>query len=303
MAPFIPGLVHTPVTPFSRDNRVDFDLLGKLIEFHLRTGAEALAVPMHAGESVSLSDEEQRTLLRFTVMQVNKRVPVIAHVSDSGTGIARARARHAEEAGAAAVIATTPYYWTPPPAMILEHFAQIGSSVKIPFLVYYSPEEMKGTKLGTDLVMKLIDRLGNFAGLVDASLDWQFMINIASNAQRVRPDFQLLSGTEYMVSAGAIGATSMFSSLSGVAPRLVRRLYDICRTEKYFDARKSQEEIAALRQVIKKAGAPGLKGAMRAMRRDCGEPRPPLDPIGDRYGNLAAELAKMEALREEPRGW
>ncbi len=187
--------------------------------------------------------------------------------------------------------------------MILEHFAQIGSSVKIPFFVYYSPNEMRGTKLSTDLVLKLIDRLGNFAGLADASLDWQFMINIISNGQRMRPDFQLLSGTEYMVSAGAVGAASMFSSLAGVAPRLVRRLYDICRTEKYFDARKPQEEIAALRQVIRKAGSPGLKGAMRAMGRDCGEPRPPLDPLGDRYGNLATELGKMEALRDEPRGW
>jgi 4-hydroxy-tetrahydrodipicolinate synthase len=303
MAPFIPGLVHTPVTPFSRDYRIDFGLFGNLIEFHLRNGAEALAVPMHAGESVSLSDEEQRTLLRFTVKQVNKRVPVIAHVSDSGTGIAAARARHAEEAGAAAIIATTPYYWTPPPPMILEHFVQIGSSVNIPFFVLYSPEEIKGTKLGTDLVLKLIDRLGNFAGLADASLDWQFMVNITSNAQRVRADFQLLSGTEYMVSAGAIGATSMFSSLAGVAPRLVRRLYDICRTEKYFDARKPQEEIAALRQIVKKAGSPGLKGAMRAMGRDCGEVRPPLEALGDSYGELAAELSDMEALREEPRGW
>ena len=303
MAPFNPGLVHTPVTPFSRDNRIDFDLLEKLIEFHLRNGAETLAVPMHAGESVSLSDEEQRALLKLTVKQVNKRVPVIAHVSDSGTGIAAARARHAEEAGAAAVIATTPYYWTPPPAMVLEHFAQIGSSVKIPFFVYYSPEEMRGTKLGTDVVLKLIDRLGNFAGLADASLDWQFMVNIASNGRRIRPDFQLLSGTEYMVSAGAVGATSMFSSLAGVAPGLVRKLYDICRREKYFDARKPQEEIAALRQVIKKAGPSGLKGAMRVMGRDCGEPRPPLEALGDGYGKFAAQLSDMEALREEPRGW
>ncbi len=300
---FVPGLVHTPVTPFSRDHRIDFGLYEKLIEFHLENGAEALAVAMHAGESVSLSDEEQRALLKATVQQVGRRAAVIAHVSDSGTAIAAARARHAEEAGAAAVIATTPYYWTPPPAMVLEHFAQIGASVKIPFFIYYSPREMGVANVSTDLVLKLIERLGNFAGLADASLDWQFMINVVSNGRRRRPDFQLLSGTEYMVSAGAVGATSMFSSLAGVAPRLVRRLYDLCREERYFDARKAQEEIAALLQAVKRAGSPGLKGAMRAMGRDCGEPRPPLDPLGDRYEKLAAELGAMEFLRQEPRGW
>ena len=48
MPPSSPGLVHTPVTPFSSDRRIDFDLYAKSIEFHVRHGADALAVPMHA---------------------------------------------------------------------------------------------------------------------------------------------------------------------------------------------------------------------------------------------------------------
>lgn len=304
MPTFTPGLVHTPVTPFTRELKIDFSLFEKVVDFHLRNGAQALAVQMHAGESVSLSDAEQRSVLDFALKQVKGRVPIIAHTSDSGTTIAADRARYAEKAGAAAIVATTPYYWTPPPAMLLEHFAQIGSAVKIPFYVFYTPKEIGGNKLSTDLVLKLIDRLPNFAGVADASLDWQFMINIVSNAWRVRRDFQLLSGTEYMVSAGAVGATSMFSALSGVAPKMVRRLYDICRTEKYFDARETQEELVALYQIVKRAGTGGLKGALRAMGRDCGQPRPPLDALSaGRYEKLAAELAAMAALQAEPRGW
>ena len=153
---FQPGLVHTPVTPFTRDARVDYDRYAKLIEFHLRHGAESLALPMHAGESVSLTDEERRTLLEFAIKRVKGRAPVIAHVSDSGTAIAAARARHAEQAGASAILTTPPYYWTPPPAMLLEHFAEIGSAVRIPFYVYNSPEEMGGVKMTTELALKLI---------------------------------------------------------------------------------------------------------------------------------------------------
>ena len=299
-----PGLVHAPITPFTAGLQIDFGLFEKVIEFHLRHGAQALALPMHTGESVSLSDAEQRKLIAFTIKAVKGRVPVIAHVSDAGTGIAADRARHAQDAGAAAVVATTPYYWTPPPGMVVEHFAQIGAAVSIPFFVFYTPGELGATKIETDQVLKLINRLGNFAGLVDASLDWQFMINILSNAWRVRPDFQLVSGTEYMVSAGAVGATSMFSSLSGVAPALVRQLYDICRTEKYFDARKAQEDLAALRQIVKRAGAGGLKGALRAMGRECGQPRPPLDALSaGGYEKLAAELGALAVLSAEPRDW
>jgi 4-hydroxy-tetrahydrodipicolinate synthase len=298
------GLVHTPVTPFTDERRIDFATLEKLLEFHLRHGAEALALPMHVGESVSLSDEEQRKMLGFAVRQVNDRVPVIAHTSDSGTSIAASRARYAEETGAAAIVATAPYYWTPPPAMLLEHFVQIASAVRIPFFLFHTPEEMAGVRLTADLVLKLMERIDNFAGIVDAGLDWQFMVNVAIAAKRLRPGFQLVSGTEYMVPAGTLGATGMFSALAGIAPGLVGRLFALCRREQYFEARASQEDVAALRQVVKKAGFAGLKGALRAMGRACGDPRPPNEALSRaEYERLAADLDALPALRDEPRGW
>lgn len=304
MTTFKPGLVHTPVTPFAPGEGIDYDTCEKLIEFHINNGAESLALPMHAGESVSLTDDERRDLLTFAMKQVAARVPVIAHASQSGTGIAAALARHAAEAGAAAVVAATPYYWTPPPGMLLEHFTQIGREAGVPFFVYNSPQEMGGVKVTADIVLKLIDRLDNFAGVVDASLDWQFMIEVLSNARRIRPEFQLLTGNEYMISAGAIGADGMFSSLAGIAPRAVRVLWDLCGKEAYEGARPLQEAVAALRQAVKPWGVAGLKGAMRSMERECGQPRPPLDPLGAAdQAKLAAGIAAIVTLREEPLGW
>ncbi len=303
-SPFAPGLVHTPVTPFTRERAIDFDLYARLIEFHIGNGADSLALPMHAGESVSLPDAERRALLEFAIKCVNGRKPIIAQVSETGTGIAAALARHAQEAGATAIVATTPYYWTPPPAMVLEHFVQIGSAVEIPFFVYNAPEEMQGTKVKAELCLKLLERRPNFAGVVDLSLDWQFMIELMTDAPRVRAGFQLLAGTELMVSAGAIGATGMFAPLAGIAPKLVRALYELCRQEKLFEARAVQEQIAALRQAVKPGGVASLKAAMRAMGRDCGEPRPPILPLDAfAYQKLIGELDAIAALRAEPRGW
>jgi 4-hydroxy-tetrahydrodipicolinate synthase len=299
-----PGLVHTPVTPFTRAGTIDFDRYARLIEFHLANGADALALPMHAGESVSLPDGERRALLAFAIESVNGRKPVIAHVSETGTGVAVALARDAEAAGATAIIATTPYYWTPPAAMVLEHFSQIGAAVEIPFFLYNAPEEMQGTKVNAELCLKLIGKLPNFAGVIDLSLDWQFMIELMTDAPRLRPGFQLLAGTELMVSAAAIGATGMLAPLAGIAPRLVRELYDLCRAQKLFEARKVQEQVAALRQAIKPGGVASLKAAMRAMGRDCGEPRPPLLPLDAvAYQKLVGELDALAVLEAEPRGW
>jgi 4-hydroxy-tetrahydrodipicolinate synthase len=301
---FDPGLVHTPLTPFADDRGIDFDRYGTLIDFHLSHGADALAVPMHAGESVSLPDAEKRALIRFAVERAGSRAPVIAHVSDAGTGIAAALARFAQDAGAAAIVATTPYYWTPPPPMIAEHFFQIGSAVTIPLLVLNAPEDMAGSKINAALALKLVERLPNFAGIVDASLDWQFMIEVLTDVSRVRSDFNLLSGTELLVSASAIGARGMFSALAVIAPLLVRRLFDLCRGQELFEARALQEDAAALRQITKPGGVAALKAAARIMGRDCGIPRPPLLPLdADATQKLAMQLESLPALADEPRGW
>ncbi len=294
-----------PVTPFQPDRKIDFGRFENILAFHLQNGAQALALPMHAGESVSLSDAEQRRLLDLTMKMVKGRVPVIAHTSDAGTRIAARRARYAQDIGAAAIIATTPYYWTPPPAMLVEHLATIASAVTLPFFVFHTPDELPATKLSPDIVLKLLDRCPNFVGFVDASHQWQFMIDMITAAWHVRPDFQLISGSEYMVSAGTIGATGMFTSLAAVAPRLVKTLYEICRTERYFDARKAQEQLGALSHALAKAGKSGsLKAAMRAMGRECGEPRPPLEGLDEkRRETLAAELERFAFLRDEPKGW
>jgi 4-hydroxy-tetrahydrodipicolinate synthase len=304
MAPFQPGLVHVPVTPFKADRSIDFDRFARLIDFHVGSGADALALPCHAGESVSLTDEERRALIALAVKHLAGRAPVIAHVSDAGTGIAAALARHAEAVGAAAILATTPYYWTPPPEMILEHFAEIGAAVRLPFLVHNAPDEMAGVKVSAELMLKLIARLGNFAGLVDASLDWQFMIDLMMEARVARPGFLLISGNELMVSPAAIGATAAFAPLAAIAPRLTRALFDLCRGQKLFEARAAQEEMAGLHQLLKASGAVGLKAALAARDRDCGEPRPPLQGL-----DAAAKVALVRALeadaalRDEPRGW
>lgn len=311
MATFQPGLVHTPITPFKRDQSVDVDTYAKIIEFHLRNGADALALPMPEGEDLSLTDEEQRKLIQFAIKRVKGRVPVMAHVSDAGTSIAVDRAIHAEKAGAAAIVSHPPYFWHPKPSMVVEHLVRIGSAVRLPFYIVNPPVESAGTTLTTEIVLQLIERLPSLAGVVDASLDFVFMEEVLSNGRRLRPDFQLLAGADFIVSASALGGSGAFSPLSGVAPKLVRSLYEMCSRDQFIEARQAQEDIGELHHAIKEAGASalkdglaGLKTALAHMGRECGLPRPPVRPLGEiERGKLAETLAGMTFLRAEPRGW
>lgn len=188
--------------------------------------------------------------------------------------------------------------------MLIEHFAAIGAAGGLPLFVYNSPSEMGEVEVATKSVLELFDRLPNFAGLIDASLDWQFMIELVSLARGAKPEFQFISGTEYMISAGAIGATGLLSSLSNIAPRIVRELYDLCRIENYQDARGRQSDLAVLLRNFRRTGVSGLKAATRVMGRDCGVPRPPLPTFGDADSlALAKKLAAIRSIGAEPKGW
>ena len=304
MPKFNPGLVHCPVTPFTRDNAVDFNTYGKVLDFHLRNGADALAVPMPQGEDLSLTDIEQRELLAFAIEHVKGRAPVIAHVSDPGTMIAADRAKHAEKLGVAAIASHPPYFWHPKPAMVVEHLVQIGSATKLPFFICTPRVEDAGTHINAEIVLDVLKRLDNVAGLVDASMRFVFMVEAISLGREVRPEFQLLAGTDYFVSNGVVGGTGAFSPLASVAPKLARELYDLCARQQFTQARKAQEQMAELHHTLKKAGFAGIKGAMRAMGRDVGSPRPPVDPLGEiEFGALTERVSAMAFLQGEPRGW
>lgn len=304
MKTFKPGLVHCPVTPFKADQSIDYDLYAKVLEFHLRNGADALAVPMQQAEDVSLTDVELRKLLEFAIKHVHGRVPVIAHVSDPGTAIAVSRARHAEEAGAAAIASHPPYFWHPKPAMVVEHLVQIGSATRLPFFICTPVVEDAGTHLTAEIVLDVLKRLDNVAGLVDASMRFVFMVETISLGREIRPDFQLLAGTDFMVPNGVVGGSGAFSPLSSVAPKLARQIYEHCSKQEFMQARKLQEDMAELHHLVKKGGRAGLKTAMRAMGRACGEPRLPGLSLGEpEMGQLAARVAACPYLSAEPRGW
>lgn len=304
MSAFRPGLVHVPVTPFKTDQSIDYDLYARILEFHLRNGANALALPMQQAEDVSLTDIELRKVLDFALEHVGGRVPVVAHVSDPGTAIAVERARHAEQAGAAAIASHPPYFWHPRPAMVVEHLVQIGSATRLPFLICTPLVEDAGAHLTAEIVLDVAKRLDNVAGVVDGSMRFVFMAEAISLGREIRPDFQLWAGTDFMVPNAVVGGTGVFSPLASVAPKLARRIYELCSKQQFVQARGPQEDMAELHHLVKGGGRAGLKTAMRAMGRACGEPRLPGLSLGEpAMSQLAARVAACPYLSTEPRGW
>jgi 4-hydroxy-tetrahydrodipicolinate synthase len=304
MTSFKPGLVHCPVTPFKSDQSIDYDLYARILDFHLKNGADSLALPMPTGEDISLTEIELRKLIEFGIKHVKGRAPVIVHVGDPATAIAVARAKFAAQTGAAAIAAHPPYFWHPKPSMVAEHLVAVGSATKLPFFICTPVVEDAGTHLASETVLDVLKKLDNVAGLVDSSMRFVFMLETLSLGREIRPGFQLVAGTDFMVPNAVLGGVGAFSPLASVAPNLARQIYELCSKQQFKQARKLQEDMAELHHVVKKSGKGGLKTALRAMGRACGEPRlPALGLEEPAAGQLAARVGALSYLSAEPRGW
>jgi len=137
-APF--GRVLTAmVTPFQQDGSLDVGGVQKLAEHLVACGNDGIVVSGTTGESPTLTDAEQDTLLRATLEAVGDRATVVAGVGTNDTAHTIALARAAEAAGADGLLVVTPYYSRPPQSGILAHFLAVADATELPLMTYDIP--------------------------------------------------------------------------------------------------------------------------------------------------------------------
>ena len=298
------GIIHVPVTPFTSENKVDPDTYGKVIEFLLRHNASSLCINLHLAESLNLTTEERKLLAKTAVEVVAGRVPIIVHVSMPGTDQAVDLARHAEEIGADCVIAIAPYYWKPSQEALYEHFSAIMSTTDLPFIAYSSPAIMDGIGIAPSTLIKLMERFPKFIGLKEASHNWQKYMELGNAARKVRPNFGLFVGTEWIIPCLTLGGTACMSIFGGIAPRFVQSLYDATINGNLKDALELQFKYSDVYQITRVEYPAPTKAMWEIMGRPVGSPRLPNRPLSaDRKKEIKSALETLGLFDTEPHGW
>ena len=113
------------VTPF-KNGKVDYSALQKLISFHLANRTDALVICATTGESPTLKDDERAEIIRFTVQQVNKQIPVIVGTGSNCTEKAIHFSQEAEQLGADGLLLITPFYNKTSQAGLIRHFSEFA---------------------------------------------------------------------------------------------------------------------------------------------------------------------------------
>jgi 4-hydroxy-tetrahydrodipicolinate synthase len=232
------------------------------------------------------------------------RVPVIVHVSMPGTDQAVDLARHAEAAGADCVIAIAPYYWKPSQEALYDHFSAILSATELPFIAYSSPTIMDGIGIAPATLVKLIERFPKFIGLKEASHNWEKYLELGRSAKKVRPDFGLFVGTEWMIPCLTLGGTACMSIFGGIAPRFVHALYTATTGGELKDALELQYKFSELYQIAKVEYPAPTKAMWEIMGRPVGSPRLPNRPLSPgAKKEIRRTLETLGLFDTEPHGW
>jgi 4-hydroxy-tetrahydrodipicolinate synthase len=299
------GVMQAPVTPLKDDFSFDGEGFAKMVDFHVRNGAPAIAWPHHKAESLNLTIAERKLGAEIAVKTVARRVPVSIFVGTLSEEDSLDIARHAEKIGADAILAISPYCRRPSQEEIYDSIVRIGTATDLPLLTYNSPwRNGEGVEFTGELTERLIDRLPNYIGMKDASFHSQKFLEISRVALKMRPKFALIMGVEHLLPSFALGACGSFSSSGAIAPNLCNKFFASLEAHDWDAARECQYKISRLWRLFKEQYPSSLKGAMIMMGRPVGPTRSPLPTATkERIEFLRTQLEELGILQSEPHGW
>lgn len=207
------------VTPFTEDN-IDFEEFGKLIEFQISEGIDAIIVCGTSGESSTMSDIEKKEVIKFAINKVKKRVPVIVGTGTNNTLSAIALSKYAEEQGADGLLIVTPYYNKTTQTGLIAHYSSISNSVNLPIILYNVPSRT-GVNILPETCLEL-SKIPNIVAIKEASGDISQTTKIASLCG---DNLHIYSGNDdQIVPILSIGGIGVISVLSNLAPKFTHNM-------------------------------------------------------------------------------
>ena len=290
------GLITPLATPLALSHRpeptLDVAGLERLIDHVVNGGVHGLFMLGSTGEFPSLGREMRQEIIRRACAHVNRRVPVLAAITDTSISETLRLAETAAEAGADAVVLAAPYYFEHSQDDLLRYLEQLTKRLVLPLFLYNIPHLTK-TSFEPETVSRAAD-LPGVIGLKDSTGDLKYLDKTVA-LLRDRPLFSILIGPEEMLlesmKRGAIGGVCGGSNLN---PKLFVQLYNAIVGGDMKQAEALQETVQRMDRALYRTGFPGssylrgIKAALALAGLCRPEPAPPYAPFS------AAEYALLE---------
>lgn len=277
--PIFKGSAVAIVTPMNQDGSINYEEYGRLIDFQINNGTDAIVACGTTGESATMSKEEHCDVIAYTVKKVAKRVPVIAGTGSNDTLFAAELSKEAEALGADAILSVTPYYNKTSQSGLIRHYNYIADRIHIPMILYNVPSRT-GCNIKPETYAELAKH-PNIAATKEANGDISALVRTMALCG---DNLVVYSGEDSqafsIVSMGGLGVISVFAN---ICPRECHEMMALALNgdfKKSFEMQKYYIELMDM--LFSDVNPIPVKAAMNLLGFQCGPCRMPLAPMTEK---------------------
>ena len=287
------GAATAIITPMT-ENGVDYESFGRLIDWQIAEGIDAIVVGGTTGEGSTLTDEEHREIIRFSVERAAGKTPIIAGTGSNDTDYAVDLTKFAKEAGADAALVVTPYYNKATQKGLIKMYETIADAGQLPIILYNVP-----SRTGVAIEPKTVAALAEhplIVGLKEANGDISKAVEVMALAG---DKIDLYSGNDdQIVPLLSIGGKGVISVLSNVLPAETSRMCKLYFEGNVREAAKEQLRLLALTKALFSEVNPiPVKAAMAAMGYCSENIRMPLTPMEDDHKAILIDEMRKAGVK------
>lgn len=279
------GAAVAIVTPFN-ENGINFEELKRLIDFNIDNGTDAIVIAGTTGESSTMSDEEHKEAIRFTVEYVNKRIPVIAGTGSNDTAYAVELSKYAESVGVDGILVVTPYYNKATQSGLVKHFTYIADRVNVPMILYNVP-----SRTGVNILPETYVELAKHPRIVATKEASGDLSQVAKIKALCGDNLDIYSGNDdQIVPILSLGGKGVISVLSNVMPKEAHEICSLYFEGKIEESAKMQTDyLELINNLFIEVNPIPVKTALGLMGYNVGKLRMPL---------FAMEGKNLETLKD-----
>lgn len=281
------------ITPFT-DDGVNFEEFGKMIEFQIENGIDAIIVCGTTGESSTMTLEERKETIKFAVEKANKRVPIIAGTGGNCTKNVIEMTKFAESVGVDAALVVTPYYNKTTQTGLIEHYKVVAGATKLPVILYSVPSRT-GVNITPETCLEL-SKIENIVAIKEASGN---LSQVAEIANLCGEELNIYSGNDDQITPIlSVGGIGVISVLSNILPEHTHDIVDSFLNGNVELARDEQISVIPLvKALFSEVNPIPVKAAMNMLGYNAGKPRLPLVEMSEKgKERLEKELKALELL-------
>lgn len=257
------GMGVALITPFKEDESVDYEALGRLVDYLLQNGADYLVVLGTTAETPTLTEEEKKKIIELVVTKVRHRIPIVLGVGGNCTKSVVDKLKNDNFEGIDAILSVVPYYNKPSQEGIYQHYKAIAQATELPVILYNVPGRT-GVNMTAETTLRLAREFKNIIAVKEASGNITQMDDIIKNKPK---DFNVISGddgiTFPLITLGAIGVISV---IGNAFPREFSRMVRLALAGDYDSARTIHHRFTELFSLLFVDGNPaGVKSMLNMM--------------------------------------